>query len=1153
MSQTDYIATLVQRFTKAISDFDVSLLIEICSINPHLALKLDRETKTAPIHVAAMSGSLELAKVVLERSSSSVEIIDGKGRTPLHLAAEFNQIEIAQLLLDHDASLDCLNNDKYTPLMVAASLGNVYMVRLLVDMNTENSTTLGLAASCNHVDVCQLFLSHGITISTVPSETGTALHLAVKSGAINVAKLLLECVNNVADIPDIEGWLPIHFTAKTGDIKMLKLFVDYGCSLLSCTPKSWTLLHIAADYGQLEISQYLIDAGCDLNATDSDGYAPIHIAAMSDNHTDELSQLLIDHQCKLNYQNSILHDAIRYNKFKLVCKLLEVGVDENNVSSDGYTTWHVAAERGNLQILELLAKSNFTAFNALTKDGENALICFTGNGENSSKKALKLILSKTDDINTICCDVTALILTIIHENYEFFRILLEAGANVNCGYGFGCTTLVNAIMSNQIQMAKDLLQFGADVNSLSMYQRKKPTAVSAPPVYFAARFESVEILKILLDQNASLNTLEFGGPAHVAARHNRVKVLKKIGMSMNELIPNTLVTPFREAVYNHAIDSMKYLLENGVYVDLGISVDNLVSQLCNKTIDPCKYIDTLLIDYCSSNTTNLIVNQKLARIYSLKNFVQHLGHRYKFSHQTLSDLLNHCFLWIPVGVDAISQIVQLGADVNAISYLGVTPICVAVIIGDLEAVKILAANGANVDFMAEDGATVLTMAVKANKYTITKVLLDYGADPNKYSNNTPILHQTNQWSIIYLLFEYGVCANQANKDGQTTLHLWVDSATVNSNEICGILDLGANVNARDKHGNYPLTLAASNKSEIQVLKMLVERGAEINVKNQQKKTALQLALAQNDIQKAEFLLHCGANIEIQDHKGYTALHYVIRVGNVEFLSKLLNHGSNFDAVSKSGENVFNLAFKYNQLDILKLLMDRRSESNTATLEFPLHQAAKTRATLSFVKYFVSTGIDFNAKDADGWTPLMLAAKSQNIKLIFYLCKIGADTEILSKDKFTVLQYTVSRGFANQTECLLAYANANVVTAEEKTLLHIAASMKSPETLSTLLLNDYQKLDVNAKDKDGFTVLHIAARKNFAAVKCILESKCGAEINAVDVNGKTPLHVALGFREIDIAKLLIDYGADPTIVASNGSSANDVAVNIGCSNKFLYGK
>ncbi|KAJ3091343.1 hypothetical protein HK100_007198 [Physocladia obscura] len=525
---------------------------------------------------------------------------------------------------------------------------------------------LGLAASSNHVDVCELLLSRGITISAVSSETGTALHLAVKADAFGVAKLLLERVSNVANIPDINGWLPIHFIGQTDNIEMLKLFVNFGYSIASRIPKSCTLFHIAASYGSFKMCQYLINGGYDVNAATEGGFTPIYIAA---------TQISIPTKL-LNSLSSIIGVLSKTNCVACCCP-----------------SWE----------LNLLAASNFAEFDA-TSDilesassgdiGQDALLIFIENFKNTSEDALKLIISKTADINPSFRIVTPLIKTI------------RNGRSVGIWGRF--------LM--QIQYTKFTIK----------------VSVTASPVYFAARFGSLQILKLLLDQNAKFNADLFGSPTHVAVELNQV-------------------------------DS--------------------------------------------------------------------------------------------------------GADVNAISNDSRTQIYIAVHRVSLDAVKMLAENGANMDFMAKNGTTVLGIRVKRERLELVKIILEYGADPNGFSQNQPIFHQTTNWVIIQLHLEYGAFADQVNKNGQTKLHMMMTQyASYRLNELKCILDHGANIDAKDNHRNYPLTIAATKKVEIEALQTLIQKGANINVQNRYKRTALQLALLQNNLPKFELLIHHGANLELRDDK-----------------------------------------------------------------------------------------------------------------------------------------------------------------------------------------------------------------------------------------------------------------------------------------------
>lgn len=67
-------------------------------------------------------------------------------------------------------------------------------------------------------------------------------------------------------------------------------------------------------------------------------------------------------------------------------------------------------------------------------------------------------------------------------------------------------------------------------------------------------------------------------------------------------------------------------------------------------------------------------------------------------------------------------------------------------------------------------------------------------------------------------------------------------------------------------------------------------------------------------------------------------------------------------------------------------------------------------------------------------------------------------------------------------------------------------------------------DVNAADSSGFTPLMIAIQQCFdtIATKCI---ECGASVHVSSTNGETPLHLAAGTHTLGVGRILIQKGSD----------------------------
>src|SRR5215831_3490856 len=170
---------------------------------------------------------------------------------------------------------------------------------------------------------------------------------------------------------------------------------------------------------------------------------------------------------------------------------------------------------------------------------------------------------------------------------------------------------------------------------------------------------------------------------------------------------------------------------------------------------------------------------------------------------------------------------------------------------------------------AEQGATkTLFDAIQNADSAKIRRLLDRGADPNsRDAEGTPAL----MWAALYanddsvkLLLERGANANAANSAGATPL-MWAipDFAKV---EL--LIEHGADVNARsDNLQRTPLLVAASYPGSVEVLKLLIRRGADIHAKDRTGTHALGRATSFADVSVVRFLVEHGCD---PNEEGYGA-------------------------------------------------------------------------------------------------------------------------------------------------------------------------------------------------------------------------------------------------------------------------------------------
>nr|CAH7719369.1 unnamed protein product [Callosobruchus chinensis] len=209
-------------------------------------------------------------------------------------------------------------------------------------------------------------------------------------------------------------------------------------------------------------------------------------------------------------------------------------------------------------------------------------------------------------------------------------------------------------------------------------------------------------------------------------------------------------------------------------------------------------------------------------------------------------------------------------------------------------------------------------------------------------------------------------------------------ATVRSgdaNQVADLINKGADVNARDNRGNTPLHLAVL-ADKLQVVEKLIEGGADVNAKNNHGATPLHWAALNQNVNIVEKLIEKGADINAKSSNGDTPLHLATKNSHLDVLEKLIKEGANVNERNKYGNIPLHWAASYGRLNIVEELIEKGADINAKNNNgnTPLHWAVKS-SHLEVAKFLISNHADVNAKNKDGWTSLHFAAAYGNLNIV----------------------------------------------------------------------------------------------------------------------------------------------------------------------------
>ncbi len=366
--------------------------------------------------------------------------------------------------------------------------------------------------------------------------------------------------------------------------------------------------------------------------------------------------------------------------------------------------------------------------------------------------------------------------------------------------------------------------------------------------------------------------------------------------------------------------------------------------------------------------------------------------------------------------------------------------------------------------------------------------------------------------------------NAADEDGNTVLHI---AAKIDDEELVTyFIFKGADPELKNHDGDTPLHVAIKNQS-FRAAKALSAVSSTLFSRDSEGRTALDLGLLSDDSYYDLFITTKAG--ELRDIEGQSIVHYFVRTKNLKGIRQCITKGIPISVKDDNGKTPLDVAFE--NLDdeefveiAAELIMGGADEVAT---DFAYFQDAMLARNV-------------NSRFDDGQTPLHLAAIYGHNAIAKYLLENNADTGVQDSSGATPLHEAVRYGNVEIAKALLnSGANVNARDNLGKTPVMLILPKDKTADIYKLLISF--RADLTQKDMFGDTVLHTASMLNVGASTFSILIDGGADVDARNKEGVTPLAIAVQKNDLETVKLLTVSGADIHTQDTNGNSPLSLAL------------
>lgn len=373
--------------------------------------------------------------------------------------------------------------------------------------------------------------------------------------------------------------------------------------------------------------------------------------------------------------------------------------------------------------------------------------------------------------------------------------------------------------------------------------------------------------------------------------------------------------------------------------------------------------------------------------------------------------------------EATALLLKTKADVNQQGKEGVTALIFATKHNHFSTIQLLLSGNANPNIGDRHGFSPLVLAAQAGNTKIAKLFLDKSLEDN--NSHLSLLHSAKHGLIdmVSLLLQAGVKINPRECIlHNTPLHLAAQNGHIKIVELllkAGALDAlqnnpddspfhfvfegerttvvrkngPAKNSSLNVYGETPLSLAVQG-GHIEIVRLLLQAGADSNVQNIEGRTAIFWAVLGRYTEIVALLLDTGANSNLQDKNGDTAIFLAVLQGDIKTVLLLIKNGANIEIKNIHGLTPLHVASMKGHDNIVVALLNNSANKNAQDNNnlTPLYTSVHHQR-YKIVKLLIQAGADVNLPDINCNTPLHVATAKDDILIAALLLQAGANKNL----------------------------------------------------------------------------------------------------------------------------------------------------------------